>query len=314
MILQARSLASRASRSVTAIAVALDAVTIELPAGCMVGFIGPDGVGKSSLLSIIAGARQIQSGNVFVLDGDMADSAHRAAICPRIAYMPQGLGKNLYADLSVRENIEFFGRLFGQSRSERDWQNRRTSPEHRARTLFRPSGEEIVGRHAPEARAVLLPHPRSRSADPRRADHRRRSALASPILGVDRPHARAPPRHERGGCDCLHGGGGAVRLAGRHERRKGAGDRIPGRAQGRNRRGDRRGCVHCAAAGTAARRLITGCRYRPAASSTRSPSSPPATSPVVSAISPPSTGSASPSSGARSSASSARTAAARPRP
>ena len=101
-------------------AVALDAVTIELPAGCMVGFIGPDGVGKSSLLSIIAGARQIQSGNAFVLNGDIADSAHRAAICPRIAYMPQGLGKNLYADLTVRENIEFFGRLFGQSRSERD--------------------------------------------------------------------------------------------------------------------------------------------------------------------------------------------------
>jgi ribosome-dependent ATPase len=101
-------------------AVALDAVTIELPAGCMVGFIGPDGVGKSSLLSIVAGARQVQSGNVFVLDGDMKDSAHRAAICPRIAYMPQGLGKNLYPDLSVCENIEFFGRLFGQSRSERD--------------------------------------------------------------------------------------------------------------------------------------------------------------------------------------------------
>jgi ribosome-dependent ATPase len=101
-------------------AVALDAVTIELPAGCMVGFIGPDGVGKSSLLSIVAGARQVQSGNVFVLDGDMKDSAHRAAISPRIAYMPQGLGKNLYPDLSVCENIEFFGRLFGQSRSERD--------------------------------------------------------------------------------------------------------------------------------------------------------------------------------------------------
>jgi ribosome-dependent ATPase len=101
-------------------AVALDAVTIELPAGCMVGLIGPDGVGKSSLLSIIAGARQVQSGNVRVLDGDIRDPAHRAAICPRIAYMPQGLGKNLYADLSVRENIAFFGRLFGQSRGERD--------------------------------------------------------------------------------------------------------------------------------------------------------------------------------------------------
>ena len=102
-------------------AVALDAVTIELPAGCMVGLIGPDGVGKSSLLSIVAGARQIQSGKVFVLDGDMADAAHRTAICSRIAYMPQGLGRNLYPDLSVRENIEFFGRVFGQARSEREW-------------------------------------------------------------------------------------------------------------------------------------------------------------------------------------------------
>jgi ribosome-dependent ATPase len=101
-------------------AVALDSVTIEIPAGCMAGLIGPDGVGKSTLLSIVAGARQIQSGSVFVLDGDIGDRAHRAAICPRIAYMPQGLGKNLYADLSVRENIEFFGRLFGQSRSERN--------------------------------------------------------------------------------------------------------------------------------------------------------------------------------------------------
>src|SRR5476651_1182783 len=99
--------------------VALDKVSIELPAGCMVGFIGPDGVGKSTLLSIVAGARRVQSGKVFVLDGDMRSSTHRAAICPRVAYMPQGLGKNLYPDLSVRENIEFFGRLFGQSRAER---------------------------------------------------------------------------------------------------------------------------------------------------------------------------------------------------
>jgi ribosome-dependent ATPase len=82
--------------------VALDTVTIELPAGCMVGFIGPDGVGKSSLLSIIAGARRIQSGGAFVLDGNIADPAHRASTCPRIAYMPQGLGKNLRTSASAR--------------------------------------------------------------------------------------------------------------------------------------------------------------------------------------------------------------------
>jgi ribosome-dependent ATPase len=95
--------------------IALDDLSIEIPAGGMAGFIGPDGVGKSSPLSLIAGSRQIQSGSVLALDGDMASAAHRAAVCSRIAYMPQGLGKNLYADLRVRENIEFFGRLFGQA-------------------------------------------------------------------------------------------------------------------------------------------------------------------------------------------------------
>jgi ribosome-dependent ATPase len=100
---------------------ALDDVTLDIPAGRMVGLIGPDGVGKSTLLSLVSGARRIQSGQVFTLGGDMADSAHRSAVCPRVAYMPQGLGKNLYPDLSVRENIEFFSRLFGQSRADRDW-------------------------------------------------------------------------------------------------------------------------------------------------------------------------------------------------
>lgn len=99
---------------------ALDDVTIDIPAGLLVGVIGPDGVGKSSLLSILAGARRIQSGKVLVLGGDMASAAHRTRVCPRIAFMPQGLGRNLYPDLSVRENIEFFGRLFGQGRAERD--------------------------------------------------------------------------------------------------------------------------------------------------------------------------------------------------
>ena len=99
---------------------ALDGVSLDLPSGCMVGLIGPDGVGKSSLLSLIAGARALQQGGVEVLGGDMASASHRRATCPRIAYMPQGLGRNLYPTLSVFENVEFFGRLFGQDRAERD--------------------------------------------------------------------------------------------------------------------------------------------------------------------------------------------------
>jgi ribosome-dependent ATPase len=98
---------------------ALDDLTIEIPRGKMVGLIGPDGVGKSSLLALIAGAREIQTGHVTVFEADMSITREREAICPRIAYMPQGLGKNLYPDLSVRENIEFFARLFGQGKRER---------------------------------------------------------------------------------------------------------------------------------------------------------------------------------------------------
>jgi len=98
----------------------LDAISLDLPAGCMVGLIGPDGVGKSSLLSLIAGARRVQEGRIEVLGGDMTDAGHRQTVCPLIAYMPQGLGKNLYPTLSVFENADFFGRLFGLGHAERE--------------------------------------------------------------------------------------------------------------------------------------------------------------------------------------------------
>ncbi|KWC38905.1 multidrug ABC transporter ATP-binding protein [Burkholderia ubonensis] len=100
-------------------ACALDGVTLAVPAGRMIGLIGPDGVGKSSLLALASGARAIQQGQVSVLGGDMASAAHRDRVCGRIAYMPQGLGKNLYATLSVEENLQFFARLFGHDAAER---------------------------------------------------------------------------------------------------------------------------------------------------------------------------------------------------
>ena len=98
---------------------ALDGVSLDIPAGCMAGLIGPDGVGKSSLMALVAGARAIQTGQVEVLGGAMANARHRQTVGPRIAYMPQGLGGNLYPTLSVAENLEFFGGLFGQDAGER---------------------------------------------------------------------------------------------------------------------------------------------------------------------------------------------------
>ncbi|MDR3468839.1 MAG: ATP-binding cassette domain-containing protein, partial [Xanthobacteraceae bacterium] len=98
---------------------ALDDVSLEIPAGCIAGLIGPDSAGKSTLLALIAGVRRIQRGEVQALGGDMKDIGHRRSSYARIAYMPQGLGRNLYPTLSVFENIDFFGRLFGLSARQR---------------------------------------------------------------------------------------------------------------------------------------------------------------------------------------------------
>ncbi|HBR4537438.1 TPA: ribosome-associated ATPase/putative transporter RbbA [Klebsiella pneumoniae] len=100
--------------------IALRDISLAIPARRMVGLIGPDGVGKSSLLSLIAGARTIEQGNVMVLGGDMRDVHHRREVCPKIAWMPQGLGKNLYHTLSVYENVDFFARLFDHDKAERE--------------------------------------------------------------------------------------------------------------------------------------------------------------------------------------------------
>jgi ribosome-dependent ATPase len=121
---------------------ALSNFSLDIPAGCMAGVIGPDGVGKSTLLSLAAGARVIQQGRIFALDGNMGSRRHRQAVCTRIAYMPQGLGKNLYPTLSVAENLQFFGQLFGHDATER---KRRIEQLTRSTGMFafldRPAGK-----------------------------------------------------------------------------------------------------------------------------------------------------------------------------
>ncbi|MGD9700265.1 MULTISPECIES: ribosome-associated ATPase/putative transporter RbbA [unclassified Acinetobacter] len=97
---------------------ALKDISLSLPAACMIGLIGPDGVGKSSLLALLAGAKVVQQGRLMVLGGDIADRKHRREVCPHIAYMPQGLGKNLSKTLSVEENLQFVARLFGHNAAE----------------------------------------------------------------------------------------------------------------------------------------------------------------------------------------------------
>lgn len=97
---------------------ALSEISFSLPTGTRCGLIGPDGAGKSSLLSLIAGVKKLQNGQLQVLGASIEDRHHRNTLYRRIAFMPQGLGGNLYPDLSIRENIRFFGTLFGLSRAD----------------------------------------------------------------------------------------------------------------------------------------------------------------------------------------------------
>ncbi len=98
---------------------ALDGLSLDIPPGLMVGIVGPDGVGKSTLMALMAGSKEMQEGSVTVLDGDIATVSHRRAVGPRVAYMPQGLGKNLYLELSVYDNVDFMAQLFGLSSEQR---------------------------------------------------------------------------------------------------------------------------------------------------------------------------------------------------
>jgi len=100
--------------------VALDNISLSVPESSTMALIGPDGVGKSTLLAIIAGVKRIQEGRVAALGANLGDRVEREHVQPRIAYMPQGLGKNLYRSMTVHENVDFFGRLFGQGHAERE--------------------------------------------------------------------------------------------------------------------------------------------------------------------------------------------------
>ena len=151
---------------------ALDGINSDLPAHRTIGLIGPDGVGKSSLLSLVAGARAVQTGQVEVLGGDMRAAVHRNAVCPRIAYMPQGLGGNLYATLSVFENIDFFGRLFGHGRVEREQRiTELLESTGLAQFAKRPAGKLSGGMKQKLGLCCALIHDPDLS-DPRRTDHR----------------------------------------------------------------------------------------------------------------------------------------------
>ena len=91
---------------------AVDDISFSLNRGATVALVGPDGVGKSTLLSLIAGTKKQQTGEIVVLGKTPKNQRDRNLLNFQVAFMPQGLGRNLYPTLTVIENIDFAARLY----------------------------------------------------------------------------------------------------------------------------------------------------------------------------------------------------------
>src|SRR5580704_5472768 len=89
---------------------ALDGVSLELPSGKIIGFIGPSGAGKTTLIRVLAGRQKITSGTVSVL-GLLSGSPKLRG---NFSYMTQIL--SVYPDLTVVENLNYFAQMMGMKR------------------------------------------------------------------------------------------------------------------------------------------------------------------------------------------------------
>lgn len=90
---------------------AVSNVSFDIPDNSLFCLIGPDGAGKSTILKIIAGVLKYDKGDVTVLGEELSEINKNEHLKNQIAFMPQGLGQNLYHTLSVEENIDFFAHL-----------------------------------------------------------------------------------------------------------------------------------------------------------------------------------------------------------
>lgn len=91
--------------------VAADGLSMTVHAGEIYGLVGADGAGKSSLMKAVAGVLAFDAGTVEVFGTRVDNERSAEQVKRRIGFLPQGLGLNLYPDLSIEENVDFFGRL-----------------------------------------------------------------------------------------------------------------------------------------------------------------------------------------------------------
>ena len=197
-------------------------LSMQVKRGTIYGFLGPNGSGKTTTIRMLCGLLTPDEGTGTCLGYDIRTETDK--IKTQVGYMTQRF--SLYQDLSVRENLEFIGRIYGIAQPRR-----RRARGDRAARPDRPRGADrrrAVGRLEAAAGARRLHAAEPATAAARRADRRRRSEGAARVLERD-PRARRRRAH-RAGLDPLHGRGRALsrdrlyrlwRTAGARHRRRG---------------------------------------------------------------------------------------------
>ncbi|HEX6135760.1 MAG TPA: ABC transporter ATP-binding protein [Longimicrobiales bacterium] len=175
---------------------AVDSATFEVRRGEIFGFLGPNGAGKTTTIRMLSGLLRPTSGSVLVAGHDVARDA--AVVRARIGYMSQSF--SLYADLTVDENIELFGGLYGvepaRLRERRDWVLSMAGLHGRERSA---AGELPLGFKQRLALGCAVLH-------------------EPPILFLDEPTSGVDPIARRGFWDLIHAlaGGGTTVLVSTH--------------------------------------------------------------------------------------------------
>ena len=165
---------------------ALAGVSFQAQAGELFGLLGPNGAGKTTLLSIVSCLIEATSGEAWIL-GRKASTRDRE-LRRLIGIVPQELA--IYGELNARENLNFFGSLYGISGQ----QLRSRVDEVLAAIGLTDRADDRVGQFLRRHEAAAQPGSRDRSpaeaAVARRADHGRRPPVAQPHFRGSSPAGR----------------------------------------------------------------------------------------------------------------------------
>ena len=151
---------------------AVRGVSFRIAEGETYGLLGPNGAGKTTTISMVCGLLEPDAGEVLVAGRPL--TTRSVAAKAAIGYVPQELA--IYPDLSARENLRFFARLYGLASAEARSPRRRGAARDRPRGSGERADQELLRRDAAAAEHRHRPAAPPAAADPRRADGRRRPA------------------------------------------------------------------------------------------------------------------------------------------